>query len=156
MLHVCYIYITYVVHFFMGSHKLLYLYTLLWYSRSCKWINIVNYITTDDFINFLKGIVENNIIKRGADFFMRTRTIKDFRFGIGREVAENTYQMPDDYTITGEAGCINRFYQESEMIELLKKELNLQEYKIFHLDCQNLQNGVTLLNSDIVIWGKVL
>ena len=118
--------------------------------------NIVNYITTDDLVKFLKVTVENNIIKSGADFFMRTRTIKDFRYGIGKEVEYNTYKIPDDYDITGEAGCINRFYQESEMIDILKSELNLREYKIFHLDCQNLQNGVTLLNSDIVIWGKIL
>ena len=118
--------------------------------------NIINYITTDDFITFLQESCQNNIMKSGADFFMRTRTIKDFRFGIGKEIAPNTFLMPEDYTITSEAGCINRFYQEHEIMDLLKQHLQLRDYYVFHLDCQNLQNGVTLLNSDIVVWGKIL
>ncbi|MGB5793493.1 MAG: class I SAM-dependent methyltransferase, partial [Poseidonibacter sp.] len=58
-------------------------------------------------------------------------------------------------SITGETNAIITFYSESEMLDLLQKHLKLKNYKVFHLDNENYQNGTTILNSDIVIWGTI-
>jgi len=41
------------------------------------------------------------------------------------------------------------------MVGILKEYLNLREYKIFHVDFNNLAGEDIIFNSDIVIWGKV-
>lgn len=117
--------------------------------------NIVNYIKTEDFINFLKILVTQKHIKQKADFFLRCRTPKDFRFGIGKKIEHHTYLMADDYHDTGEAGCLNRFYTENELVDILREHINLTEFKIFQSDCQNLHVDSVVLNSDIIIWGTI-
>ena len=117
--------------------------------------NIVNYIKTEDFIEFLKLLVDKKHIKKNADFFLRCRTPKDFRFGLGQKLAHHTYLVPDDYHDTGEAGCINRFYTQSELVDILREYIGLKEFKLFDVDCQNLHGENIVLNSDIVIWGRI-
>jgi hypothetical protein len=118
--------------------------------------NIINYISTIDFENMLQNVIKNNLVKKNSKFFIRCRGIKDFRFGIGTKVAHNTFVMPDDYDITGEAGSLNRFYNGDELVEILKRHLNLRNYHIFAIDEQNLQkDNITVLNSDIIIWGDI-
>ncbi|HEB61691.1 MAG TPA: class I SAM-dependent methyltransferase [Bacteroidetes bacterium] len=115
--------------------------------------NVISYIKKSDFIEFLKVSQENNLFKKDAKFFLRTRTKKDYRYGLGEEIEENTFLMKDD--ITGEKGALCTCYNEYELIELLKKYLNLTNIVVSHLDNQNLQNGRILLNSDIAIWGNI-
>ena len=117
--------------------------------------NIVNYIKREDFINFLQILVKRDHIKRGAAFFLRCRTPKDFRFGIGEKIEEDTFLMADDYHQTGEAGCINRFYTQTEMIDILREEINLRDFQLFQADCQNLHGESIVLNSDMIIWGTI-
>lgn len=115
--------------------------------------NVISYISKEDFIKFLEISVENNIFKKGAKFFLRTRTRKDYRYGLGKKVAEDSYLMQNN--ITGEEGAICTCYQEYELIDILRKYLNLSNFSINHLDNQNCQNGETILNSDIAIWGDI-
>jgi len=115
--------------------------------------NVISYIKKADFIEFLKVSKENSLFKKDAKFFLRTRTKKDYRYGLGEEVEESTFLMTDN--ITGEEGALCTCYDEYELIELLKKYLNLKNIVISHLDNQNLQNGRVLLNSDIAIWGNI-
>ena len=116
--------------------------------------NIINYISKNDFIEFLINCKNNNLYKEKADFFIRFRTPKDFRFGSGKRINEQTYMMEAD--ITGENGALNCFYREVEMIDILEKYLNLSEYKVFNIDFENIaSNGDTILNSDIIVWGKI-
>ncbi len=115
--------------------------------------NVISYISKENFIHFLQSASENKLYKKDASFFLRTRTIKDYRFGLGKKVSNNSYLL--DNNITGEKGALCTCYQEYELIEILKKHLNLHDFEINHLDNQNLQNGETILNSDISIWGKI-
>jgi len=118
--------------------------------------NIINYITQNELIKFLKTMVENKNIQKKSSIFVRCRTPKDFRYAIGEKIEHNTYRMPDDYTITGEASCLNRFYSEIELISMLKEHLNLKDYKTFYTESQNLQNENTLVfNCDIILWGTI-
>lgn len=118
--------------------------------------NVVNYIKKEQLLEFFNMMLLNNNIKKEASFFIRCRELKDFRFGIGENLGENTYLMPKDYDITSEASCINKFYSEYELIEMLKKSLNLKEYFVFHNEFQNLQKNNTLVfNADIILWGVI-
>jgi len=115
--------------------------------------NVISYISKEDFIKFLEISIKNNIFKKGAKFFLRTRTRKDYRYGLGKRVSEDSFLMEND--ITGEKGALCTCYQEYELIDILRKYLNLSNFSINHLDNQNCQNGETILNSDIAIWGEI-
>lgn len=118
--------------------------------------NLINYIYKEDFIDFLNLIKENQNIKQESFIFIRCRTPKDFRYGIGKKIGHNTYKLDEDYNITGEAGCINTFYTEYELISILQKYLSLKDFKTFYCDFQNLQGDNTVVsNSDIILWGKI-
>jgi len=118
--------------------------------------NIVNYIKKDALITFLNMMIKNNNIKSGASFFMRCRTPKDFRFGIGERIEDNTYKLDKSFTITGEASCLNKFYTEYELVSMLKKNLNLRDFQVLHTECDTLHEQNTLVfNSDIVVWGTI-
>lgn len=115
--------------------------------------NVISYIKKSEFIEFLEVSRKNNLFKKDAKFFLRTRTKKDYRYGLGQEVEDSTFLMTDD--VTGEEGALCTCYNEYELIELLKTHLNLENIVISHLDNQNLQNGRVILNSDIAIWGNI-
>ena len=117
--------------------------------------NVVNYIKQEELIEFLETMIQNNNVKKDALFFIRCRTPKDFRFGIGNKVAHNTYKLPDDFNITNEQSCLNRFYTETELVSMLTKHLNLREYQILSCDCQNPQKETIVFNSDIILWGRI-
>lgn len=118
--------------------------------------NIINYISKIDFINFLKNCKNNKFYKNNSKIFIRFRTHRDFRFGLGNRIDNCCYQIDKDNNTTGEAGALNCFYSGIEMIDILRKYLNLTDYKIFHIDFENMAlNGDTILNSDIVIWGSI-
>ena len=117
--------------------------------------NIVNYISREDFYLFLKLMRENKNIKQNASIFIRCRTPKDFRFGLGTKIGYNAYKMEDTDNITGEAGCLNTFYTEYDLISTLQKHLNLRDFTLLQCDFQNIQNGTIISNSDLILWGTI-
>ncbi len=118
--------------------------------------NIVNYLPREVYFEFLKNCKNNRLYKKGANFFIRYRTPRDFRYGLGKRVGYNCYKIDENNDITGEKGAINCFYTEHEMLDLLKEYIGLMDYHLFHIDFENIAaNGDTILNSDIVIWGKI-
>ena len=116
--------------------------------------SVIYYINQNDFILFLKNIVQNSNVKNNIPFYIRIRTPKDFRFGLGQQIDSKTYLLPKD-VVTGEGNASITFYTELEIIDILKKYLNLRNFSIFHLDNQNEHCGKIILNSDIVIWGMI-
>ena len=115
--------------------------------------NVISYLTKSEFISFLKNVQKNKIYKKNADFFLRARTIRDYRFGLGEEIEPGSFRMTDN--TTGELNAICTCYEEHELLDLLKTYLSIKDFFIFYLDNQNDQSGRTILNSDIVIWGKI-
>ena len=115
--------------------------------------NVISYISKNDFIEFLKESKKNNLFKKDAGFFLRTRTKKDYRYGLGEEIEQDSFLISDNST--GEKGALCTCYSEYELIELLKKYLNLKDFTISYLDNQNLQHNRLVLNSDITIWGTI-
>ena len=59
--------------------------------------------------------------------------------------------------VTGERGVLNVFYQEYELIDMLRDHLGAEaaQLKILRVDYQNVQNDVIVSNSDVIIWGRL-
>ncbi|TDJ80962.1 class I SAM-dependent methyltransferase [Campylobacter volucris] len=118
--------------------------------------NVINYLKRTDFIRLLKLSKENKMYKNDALFFLRTRSIKDFRYGYGEQIEHNCFKINHDNT-TGELGYINTLYQEYELIEILKENLNLHDFKVLQYESTNVMGEKELLvnDSDIIIYGKI-
>ncbi|EAI7252711.1 methyltransferase [Campylobacter lari subsp. concheus] len=118
--------------------------------------NVINYLLKEDFLKLLKISKENSMYKENALFFLRTRNIKDYRYGCGEKIAHNCFKITDDNT-TGELGCINTLYQEYELVEILKEYLNLYDFKVLTYENTNIMGEDERLvnDSDIVIYGKI-
>ena len=118
--------------------------------------NVVNYFKREDFLKLLKLCKENRLYKKDAVFFLRTRSIKDYRYGLGKKIAHNSFLITEDET-TGEKGCINTLYQEYELVEYLKEYLGLYDFKVLNYESTNVmgEDERLVTNSDIVIYGKI-
>lgn len=118
--------------------------------------NVINYLHREDFLNLLKNSKEYKMFKENALFFLRTRSIRDFRYGFGEKIAHNTFKINHDDT-TGELGCINTLYQEYELVEYLKEYLNLYDFKVLNYEATNImgEDDAKIFDSDIVIYGKI-
>ena len=88
----------------------------------------------------------------GADVFLSTRLTDDHRYGRGEEVEPRTWRLSTEET--GEAGLINRFYEAGELEALLVRTLGLYDVTALHARFENIQAGVRVGNSDLVVWGK--
>ncbi len=118
--------------------------------------NVINYLKREDFLSLLKDAKENELYKKGAHFFIRTRDIKDYRYGLGKKIAHNSFLIEND-EITGERGCINTLYQEYELVGYLKEYLGLYDFKVLHYESTNVMGSDDRLvtDSDIVVYGKI-
>lgn len=114
---------------------------------------VISYISKEDFIEFLKLAKEYQVFKKGANFFIRTRSKKDYRYGLGERMGNDSFLMTNN--ITGEEGALCTCYDEYELVLLLQKYLNLKDFQVLSLENQNEQQGDKLLNADIVIWGTI-
>lgn len=116
-------------------------------------ISSIYYIPKEDFIKLLKNIKNKKLIKKNIPFFIRFRELDDFRYAKGSKVDTNSYILQNG--VTGEDGVFCRFYETQEMIEILQKELDLKDFQTMHLQYDNIQNGVKVKSSEVVIWGYI-
>ena len=88
----------------------------------------------------------------GAEVFVRTRLIDDYRCGKGVEEEPNGWRLATPET--GEADLFNLFYTEEGLVRRLVDELGLVETTALKVSFDNIQNGVRVApNSDLVVWG---
>lgn len=115
--------------------------------------NVLCYLFPDAARSVMKEL--RSRVADGALVFLRNRSLKDFRYGRGHPVTRNTFRLTLEET--GEKGLINAFYSEYELVAMLRESLDVdsETLQVFSADFQNLQQGVVVSNSDIVIWGRV-
>jgi len=90
----------------------------------------------------------------GAEVFVRTRLVDDYRCGKGVEEEPNGWRLATPET--GEAGLFNLFYRPEGLVERLVSELGLIDPVALKVAFDNVQNGVLVSpNSDLVVWGAV-
>lgn len=114
--------------------------------------NLLCYLTLSQaraVLTDLKGVMAP-----GAELFVRTRLIDDYRYGRGVQ------EEPDGFRLatpeTGEAGLFNRFYTPAGLVELLDECLHLNERTELAVRFDNIQAGHRVpSNSDLVVWGTV-
>ena len=115
--------------------------------------NMLYYLLPDDARSLMKELKSR--VADGALAFLRNRSLKDFRYGRGQPVARNTFRLALEET--GEKGLINAFYSDCELVDMLRESLDVdrETLQVLSVEYQNLQQGVVVSNSDIVIWGRV-
>ena len=115
--------------------------------------NFINYLKREDFLSLLKQSKEAKIYKKDSIFFLRTRSIKDYRYGLGEELGLNSFKMSDDST--KELNCINTLYQEHELVQYLRDYLNLYDFTVLNYDSSTVFENRIAFDSDIVIYGRI-
>ena len=110
------------------------------------------YLDKESAINRLKEV--NHYLNPGAMIFIQMRLPDDHRNGRGVCVGKDSWILNIDYT--GEKGLLNVFYSEHELVELMNKTLGVPLNGLISLKTsyENRQNGLTIRNSDIVLWGR--
>jgi len=90
-----------------------------------------------------------------ALIFLRSRSVRDYRYRRGEEVERNGYRLAE--AETGEHGLLNVFYYEWELVDMLREHLGLNPItsEVLTVEFQNPQQGVPVNNADIVIWGRL-
>ncbi|MGB5793119.1 methyltransferase domain-containing protein, partial [Poseidonibacter sp.] len=58
--------------------------------------SVIYYIDKNSFINLLDNLISNQLLRESIPFYIRFRTIRDFRFGLGKKIEKNCYKMPAD------------------------------------------------------------
>jgi len=93
-------------------------------------------------------------VGEGAYVFLSLRTFRDYRYGRGKQIAPNSFLLNTEET--GEKGLVNVFYHDHELVDMFKRCLavDVTTVEILHVDYQNLQQGMLISNSDVVIWGR--
>jgi SAM-dependent methyltransferase len=90
----------------------------------------------------------------GAEVFVRTRLVDDYRYGRGEPVEHDGFILATPET--GEAGAFNRFYTAAGLVGLLTRTLGLTDREELAVRFDNLQAGRRVPgNSDLVVWGRV-
>lgn len=89
----------------------------------------------------------------GAEVFVRTRLIDDYRYGRGRRTEADGFVLATPET--GEDGLFNRFYTEHGLVSLLTDAFALSEVTSLRVRFDNVQAGRSVPgNSDLVVWGR--
>ncbi|EAH8850657.1 class I SAM-dependent methyltransferase [Campylobacter lari] len=118
--------------------------------------NVINYISKEDFKNLLLNSKNNNLYsgKKYAHFFLRARSTKDHRYGLGNKLSNGSFLLTND-DFSGEKNCLCTAYQEHELVEILKENLNLYDFEVITSENINIKNKVYIKDSDIIIYGKI-
>jgi SAM-dependent methyltransferase len=114
--------------------------------------SVLYYISRKAVLKLLDEVT--HYVKSTFLTYVRMRSVKDYRYGRGKQVEHNGFIL--DIKETGEYQHLNVFYHEYELVDMLREKLGLEtsSLQIFTVDCLNLHEGIPVFNSDLVIWGK--
>jgi len=115
--------------------------------------NIICYLSYSQILEFFREIKKAGMLKKGSLIFIRTRDLKDYRFGKGERIDSNTYRLKIGET--GENGCINTFLSPEELAGIVEKNFELEYKHLFECYFDNRQMDRLVGNADIIFWGKV-
>jgi len=113
--------------------------------------NSVYYISKNHFIELLRNIKNNYIIKKNSLIFLRFRNLNDYRNGFGERIDEASFIL----NTNDENGLLCQFYDNETMLNILIKELNLRNFETMNINYDNIQNNEKFSCCDTVIWGQI-
>lgn len=110
------------------------------------------YIPRDSFIACLQAL--RLLVATETTFFIRMRTLSDYRFARGTEVERNGFRLATPET--GEEGLLNVFYTEHELVDILRMHLGANETTTLRVQFESERpEGGTMLNSDVLAYGVI-
>jgi SAM-dependent methyltransferase len=115
--------------------------------------SVLYYIPRQSTITLLKEL--DSLLNKDALIYLRNRSPRDYRYRRGIAVERNGFRLTE--TETGEEGLLNVFYDEWELVDMLREHLDLdmQLAEVLNVEFQNPQQGVRIQNSDIIVWGRI-
>jgi SAM-dependent methyltransferase len=110
------------------------------------------YLSRETSVSRLKEASLN--LKIDGLVFLQMRLPDDHRYARGYLAGNASWTLNCEYT--GEAGLLNVFWTEYELIELMKDIFHIPFSKLTVLrqTYENRQGSMTVRNSDIVLWGR--
>jgi SAM-dependent methyltransferase len=109
------------------------------------------YIPRQSFTSLLPGLWQK--LRPAGVFYLRSRLPDDWRFGRGEAVERNGFVL--SCTETGEQGLLNVFYSVDELRSLVTAApSSLDLTQCLRVYYENPQQGVTIANSEVVMWGR--
>lgn len=100
----------------------------------------------------LEGLSKRQILKNGGEIFIRYRDPEDYRFGKGEKMGPSTFKF--DFDVTGEEDCINTFFTQEEMKNLLGQFFSLSQIVELKTRFENIQQNQIINNADNIIWAN--
>lgn len=113
----------------------------------------IYYLHYAEILRLLQLLRDRQILTPAALLFLTVRTLDDYRFGRGEAIGPNSYRL--DIEETGEKGCVNTFFAEWEIVELLKNNFQFEYLHVSKQTYGNYQSNHLVTNSDITLWGKL-
>lgn len=113
--------------------------------------NVLNYLSRRAARSVLCALASK--MAPDSNLFVSVRSTGDYRFGRGEMVEHNGFVL--NTPETGEAGLLNVFYSEHEVVTLLQEALGIAPGKlnILHSEFDNIQNErLVPHNSDLIFW----
>lgn len=120
--------------------------------------NVINYIPKEDFKQMLRHLRQNRLYRYDegefSHFFIRARSVKDYRYGKGKMVDKHSFVLEND-ELSGEKGLFCACYQQFELVQILQEELNLFDFVVLESENLNAKDNVFVKDSDIIVYGKI-
>ena len=125
--------------------------------------NVINYISKEDFKALLSNARANKLYAWGREkgggekfshFFCRARSVRDHRYGLGRRLENGSFELSLD-EFSGEKNLLCTAYEEWELVELLRENLNLFDFELITSENINVKNQAFIKDADIIIYGKI-
>lgn len=95
-----------------------------------------------------------SLLASSAHFFIRMRSLADYRFARGTEIERNGYRLQTPET--GETGLLNVFYAEHEIVDILQRHLGASELTVLRVQFESERpGGGVIINSDVIAYGII-
>lgn len=112
--------------------------------------NVLNYLPRETVPELLRELARR--ASAGAFLFLRTRSLRDGRYGRGEPEGRDAFRLTLDET--GEQGTLQTFYSETELVRLVRTCLAGYQLVVLETEFDNLQNGRRIHNADLIVWGR--
>lgn len=111
------------------------------------------YLSYADIIKTLDLLAK--IVKPGGFLFFKLLTDSDYRFRNTNKISLGDFSYRLTFTETGECGQTITFLSRKQWQVLLEKFFVFESLYIFDLNFENIQNGHTIDNANIICYGRL-
>jgi hypothetical protein len=81
--------------------------------------NCFNHLDISSIRKMLQTIAQKKLIAHNGILYIRLRSPKDYRYGKGKQLDDNTFRMESNET--NEEGLLNTFFSEYQIVKLISE-----------------------------------